>query len=95
MKANPGVFLFVFHRGLCNDAGGRFEAALADFEKAVELDPLDGKGVFYLGRTHFILRHWAKARAFLDRAERLDPGLARDIKALREKLDEYEKGEKK
>jgi len=90
VKAAPDVYLYAFARGICRDSAGRYDGALADFKKAVELDPLSGKASFYLGRAHFIKRDWAKTRKFLDRAELLDPGLESDIKALREKLSEYE-----
>jgi tetratricopeptide (TPR) repeat protein len=52
---------------------GEYEAALADFDRAIELAPDDAWAITRRGVVHWSLRKYAAALADLDRAIELDP----------------------
>jgi predicted Zn-dependent protease len=52
---------------------GKFEDALASFERAVKLDPRSGASAFQVGFTLLLVRRNAEAERYLDRAISLTP----------------------
>jgi tetratricopeptide (TPR) repeat protein len=52
---------------------GKFEDALASFERAVQLDPRSGASAFQVGFTLLLVRRYAEAERYLDRAISLTP----------------------
>ena len=55
---------------------GKPEQAVADFEKAVELDPRSAQLSYEAAQTYFLLRNYVNAERYFDRTFSLSPDLA-------------------
>ena len=53
---------------------GRYDEALADLNRAIELDPADAEAIGSRGQTYRLLGRLVEALADLNRARELDPG---------------------
>jgi len=53
---------------------GRYEEALADFNRAIELDPGDPEHIAGRGQTYQAMGRYDEAQADFSRAVELDPG---------------------
>jgi len=74
LKVHPAEAELYYHRGTAHLAAGQGEAALADYAKAVELDPSQAPYIAARGLAwQRVRRDTAKAIADLDEAIRLDP----------------------
>jgi tetratricopeptide (TPR) repeat protein len=62
--------------GLAALQAGQRETAVAEYEKATELDPKDAQGFFGLGMAHIQSKDYGEAISPLKKALELDPGLA-------------------
>ena len=65
---------------LCGNAYramGRYEEALADFTRAIELDPADAWAIASRGQTYRLMGRYDEALADFTRAIELDPGRRR------------------
>jgi tetratricopeptide (TPR) repeat protein len=60
-------------RGANHRTNGRYEEALADFDRAIELDPEDDWAIISRGQTHRTMGRYAEALADFDRAIELEP----------------------
>lgn len=70
---NAGAYL---HRGLIRSHSQEdFEGAIADFSRAIELDPDRAETYNYRGTSYFWLKEFQKALADYNRAIELDPNL--------------------
>jgi len=70
LKANP---LTYYNRGRLFSAWGKFDRALDDYTKAIELQPDFSKAYHNRGHTYFRMDKNERALADLDRAIHLDP----------------------
>jgi tetratricopeptide (TPR) repeat protein len=68
--ANAAVWLRI---GALERSSGRYEAAVAAFERAHEADPANVDIIRQLAREHRVLGNQARCNALLDLAARLDP----------------------
>jgi tetratricopeptide (TPR) repeat protein len=70
---NAGAYL---HRGLIRSHSQEdFAGAIADFSRAIELDPTSAETYNYRGTSYFWLKEFQKALADYNRAIDLDPNL--------------------
>lgn len=60
-------------RGLCQHGKKDEAKALADFEKATQLDPKDAKAFYYLGQGYLAAKKKDQAKAAFKKASELDP----------------------
>ena len=63
-----------FDEGLALFNQGKYQEAIARFQKATELDPNFGRAYLYMGRAYIGLRSWGPALTALRRAYQLVPG---------------------
>ncbi len=75
-KSQPNSSDLLLGIGAVQRRQGKFVQALANFEKAVELDPRSAANVGDLAGTHFLLRNPAEAARYFDRAIFLSPDRA-------------------
>jgi len=68
---------YEFDQGLALFNRGRYEEAVAHFQKATEIDPEFAKAYLYLGRSYLNLAQWLNALAPLRTALRLSPAETR------------------
>ncbi len=67
-----------FHdRGNRHSRNGSYEVAIADYSKAIEIDPSFAEAHYNRGFSFFELRHYEEAIADLTRAIELNPNEAR------------------
>jgi tetratricopeptide (TPR) repeat protein len=64
---------YEFDQGLALFNGGRYEEAIARFQKATEIEPNFGRAYLYLGRSYVSLKRWRQALSPLRTAYRLSP----------------------
>lgn len=76
IRPEPSAFTAVDYnnRGITYSALQQHAASLADFERAVALDPNYAKTYYNRGNTHRVLQQHTAALADFDRAIQLDPG---------------------
>ncbi len=72
-EADPGNGDLAWARGLVERRLGRWDQALADLRRAVDLDPRSGVKLLDLFEVHFRRREYAEAEKYLDRAIALEP----------------------
>jgi putative GTP pyrophosphokinase len=65
--------VILVHRGMAYFGDSRYEAALADFSRALELDPRNARTHYYLGVVHRFTSEFSKALDAFERALELDP----------------------
>ncbi|MGE5817548.1 MAG: tetratricopeptide repeat protein [Deltaproteobacteria bacterium] len=73
---NPGYDSF--ERGLALFNQGRFDSAVAHFERATRENPNDAQAYLYLGRSYISLSRWRSAIQPLRTAFRLSPENAKE-----------------
>lgn len=74
IRANPNDAGAYLHRGLIRSHSQEdFEGAIADFSRAIELDPDRAETYNYRGTSYFWLKQFQKALADYNRALDLDP----------------------
>jgi len=76
------------NRGIAYARQGDFDAAIADFDKAIELDTNNAKAYLLRGRAYFEIGERETAISDLERALELglEPSLKQDAEALLEEL---------
>src|SRR4029077_6420276 len=60
-------------RGLINNRQGKFEEALPELERAMQLDPRDVYRLEQIAQTYFYLRRYPEGIAVCDRALAIEP----------------------
>src|SRR5260370_6319434 len=83
-RTAPSAF---FNRAGALAASGEMDRALADYDRAIELDPMDADAHVGRGRAHYQKKDYAAAIADYDAALRLAPG---DVEALAERGDAHD-----
>jgi serine/threonine-protein kinase len=76
IERNPGYATTYQWQGNCLALLGRFDASIASFQRAVELDPLSGIKTAALGWGYYFARRYAEAIAQQRRALEIEPDLA-------------------
>src|SRR5260370_23518616 len=84
-RTAPSAF---FNRARALAASGEMDRALADYDRAIELDPMDADAHVGRGRAHYQKKDYAAAIADYDAALRLAQG---DVEALAERGDAHER----
>lgn len=72
IKTRPTAFYY-HSRGLCYKVLGMYRQALADYNKAIELEPLDSFNYVFRGDLYLKMRKYEQALADYDRAIELKP----------------------
>jgi TolB-like protein/Flp pilus assembly protein TadD len=67
---NPKIFHFL---GAIDRRQGRWDEAIRDFERVVDLDPRNAESIINLGETYSALRKYGESIAMYDRALALEP----------------------
>jgi serine/threonine-protein kinase len=73
LSRQPGNGGLLEGMGFVERRRGNFQAALAHFERAAELDPRDAEVPHWLAQTHWLLRDYPEAERHCDRALALAP----------------------
>jgi serine/threonine-protein kinase len=76
IERNPGYATTYQWQGNCFALLGRFDASIASFQRAVELDPLSGIKNAALGWGYYFARRYPEAIAQQRRALQIEPDLA-------------------
>ncbi len=80
-RLNPRLHLARFNLGVAYGAAGRYEEAIDSFTRALEIDPLYAQTHFQLALALMAAHRAEGARRECDSLERIDPALARDLRA--------------
>jgi TolB-like protein len=67
---------YLFYSNAYLSPHGQHEAAIAELQKGIQLNPLSTPMVSYLGRTYIWARRYDEALAQLQKAEKMDPNFA-------------------
>ncbi len=80
-RLSPRLHLARFNLGVAYGAAGRYEDAIDSFTRALEIEPLHAQTHFQLALALMAAHRTEGARRECDRLERIDSGLARDLRA--------------
>ena len=81
-QRNPDVTAVRFVSGMLNDDDGRYEEARADFERAIELDPMNADAWRRLGKAYENDNQPAQALASYQKATEIQPQYFRNYQEL-------------
>ena len=73
LKKRPNDPEVIFAMGAVNRRQGRWDDAIGNFKKAVDLDPRSAINSQNLGETYFLVRRYEDAKYFLERTRDLSP----------------------
>jgi len=80
-RLNPGLHVARFNLAMAYGSAGRYDEAIDSFTRALEIDPLHARTHYQLALALMAAHRAESARRECDSLERLDPGLARDLRA--------------
>jgi len=80
-RLNPDLHLARFDLGVAYGAAGRYDEAIDAFTRALEIAPLHAQTHYQLALALLAARRPDRARLECDRLERIDPAMARELRA--------------
>ena len=80
-RLSPRLHLARFNLGVAYGTAGRYEDAIDSFTHALEIEPLHAQTHFQLALALMAAHRADGARRECDSLEKLDPALARDLRA--------------
>lgn len=88
IELDPGDFLPLFNRGRLNIVTNKAKEAVEDNEKVVKMAPNVAQAALHLGISYAGVGNREAAFRELNRAAELDPGLATQVQAIRQKIEQ-------
>ncbi|NVK50226.1 MAG: tetratricopeptide repeat protein [Cyclobacteriaceae bacterium] len=83
LKYNPNDVVLLFNRGRAHEEQGQLDSAIADFEKALALEPNNSQVLLAISNLHYSQDNYSKALIYASKAEEIPgaPAMASFMKA--------------